>query len=148
MGHNILREWTSFLLPTRFVKSQEEIHFVEFRNLVAPAKPSDKSYDELIRVMNEHQNPKPSVIMERYINSTKETDNRVSAFHFICPNIVILGWLWKIWLGKGWSVVWGVQKFSNVSEPRLSFVLIGHWKLHLQWKGPRKIPAILKGCLR
>ena len=48
------------------MKSQEEIHFVEFRNLVAPAKPSDKSYDELIRVMNEHQNPKPSVIMERY----------------------------------------------------------------------------------
>ena len=35
------------------------------RNLVAPAKP-DKSYDELIRVMNEHQNPKPLVIMERY----------------------------------------------------------------------------------
>ena len=36
------------------------------RNLVAPAKPSDKSYDELVRVTNEHQNPKPSVIMERY----------------------------------------------------------------------------------
>ena len=36
------------------------------RNLVAPAKPSDKSYDEFVRVTNEHQNPKPSVIMERY----------------------------------------------------------------------------------
>ena len=36
------------------------------RNLVAAAKPSDKSYNELLRVMNEHQNPKPSVIMERY----------------------------------------------------------------------------------
>ena len=36
------------------------------RNLVAPAKPSEKSYNELVRVMNEHQNPKPSVIMERY----------------------------------------------------------------------------------
>ena len=36
------------------------------RSLVAPAKPSEKSYDELVRVMNEHQNPKPSVIMERY----------------------------------------------------------------------------------
>ena len=35
------------------------------RNLVAPAKPSDKSYDELVRVMNEHQNPKLSVIVER-----------------------------------------------------------------------------------
>ena len=36
------------------------------RNLAAPAKPSDKSYDELVRVMNEHQNSKPSAIMERY----------------------------------------------------------------------------------
>ena len=36
------------------------------RNLVATAKPSDKSYDELVRVMNEHQNSKTSVIMERY----------------------------------------------------------------------------------
>ena len=53
------------------------------RNLVAPAKSSDKSYDKLVRVMNEHQNPKPSVIMERYINSTKETDNHVSTFHFM-----------------------------------------------------------------
>ena len=49
------------------------------RNLVAPAKPSDKSYEELVRVMNEHQNPKPSVI----INSTKETGNRVRAFLFM-----------------------------------------------------------------
>ena len=36
------------------------------RNLVAPAKPSDKSYNELVRVTNEHQNPKLSVIAERY----------------------------------------------------------------------------------
>ena len=35
------------------------------RNFVAPAKPSDKSYNKLLRVMNEHQNPKPSVIKER-----------------------------------------------------------------------------------
>ena len=36
------------------------------RNLVAPVKPSDKSYNKLVRVMNEHQNPKLLVIMERY----------------------------------------------------------------------------------
>ena len=40
--------------------------FSLLRNLVAPAQPSGKSYDELVRVMNEHQNPKPSVTMERY----------------------------------------------------------------------------------
>ena len=130
IGHNILREWTSVLLPTRFVKSQERKWFCWggaetyslLRNLVAPAKPSDKSYDELVRVMNEHQNPKPSVI----INSTKETGNRVRAFLFmwlnlsVCQNIVILRWLWKIWLETGWFVVWGVWKFSNVCWPRLS----------------------------
>ena len=42
------------------------------RNLAAPAKPSDKSYNELVRVMNEHQNPKPSVITERYKFNKKD----------------------------------------------------------------------------
>ena len=44
------------------------------RNLVAPAKPSDKSYNELVRVMNEHQNPKPSVIAERYKFNTRDRE--------------------------------------------------------------------------
>ena len=35
-------------------------------NLVAPAKPLDENYCELIAVMNKHQNLKPSVIKERY----------------------------------------------------------------------------------
>ena len=90
------------------------------RNIVASAKLSDKSCNRLVRILNEHQNPKSSVIMERYINSTKETNNQVRAFLFmllnlsICQNIVILGWLWEIWLGADWFVVWGVRKFSNV----------------------------------
>ena len=36
------------------------------RNLVAPAKPGDKSYDELVRCMNEHHNPVPSEIVQRF----------------------------------------------------------------------------------
>ena len=36
------------------------------RNLVAPAKPADKGYDDLVRVMKEHFTPKPAVIAERY----------------------------------------------------------------------------------
>ena len=35
-------------------------------NLVVTAKPSNKNYRELIAVMNEHQNPKPLVTVERY----------------------------------------------------------------------------------
>lgn len=35
-------------------------------NLVAPAKPSDKSYHDLNAVMNERQNWNLAVIMERY----------------------------------------------------------------------------------
>ena len=89
------------------------------RNLVAAAKPSDKSYNELLRVMNEHQNPKPSVIMERYKFNKWDTQLGESILFMrlklsICQNIVILAWLWKIWLGTGWFVVWGVPKFSKV----------------------------------
>ena len=43
------------------------------RNLVAPAISSDKSYNKLVRVMNEHQNPMPSVIMERYKFNKRQT---------------------------------------------------------------------------
>ena len=36
------------------------------RNLCAPHKPSEKSYDELVQLLNAQLNPKPSVIAERY----------------------------------------------------------------------------------
>jgi len=35
-------------------------------NLVSPAKPGDKSYEELVHVMTEHHNPTPSEIVQRY----------------------------------------------------------------------------------
>ena len=35
------------------------------RSLVAPAKPVEKSYAELIKVMQKHQSPVPSEIVER-----------------------------------------------------------------------------------
>ena len=35
------------------------------RNLLAPTKPVDKSYSELVKVMKDHLNPKPPVIAER-----------------------------------------------------------------------------------
>ena len=45
----------------------------QLRNLVAPAKPLDKNYHELIAVMNKHQNPKPSVRVERYKFNIRES---------------------------------------------------------------------------
>ena len=37
-----------------------------FRNLVAPAAPKDKTFEQLIEVMETHQNPTPSIIVERF----------------------------------------------------------------------------------
>ena len=36
------------------------------RNLLSPQKPSSKTYDELVRLMKEHFNPKPSEIVQRF----------------------------------------------------------------------------------
>ena len=36
------------------------------RNLSAPEKPGNKTFDELVTLMRHHQNPKPSIIMERF----------------------------------------------------------------------------------
>ena len=36
------------------------------RNLVSPSKPTDKTYEELTRVMKDHLQPKPLIIAERY----------------------------------------------------------------------------------
>ena len=36
------------------------------RNLLAPAKPAEKSFDVLVKVMKDHLKPKPLVIAERF----------------------------------------------------------------------------------
>ena len=36
------------------------------RTLVSPEKPGDKTYDELVAAMQQHHNPKPSAIVQRY----------------------------------------------------------------------------------
>ena len=36
------------------------------RSLVAPKKPADKSFDDLVKTMKDHQNPKPSEIVQRF----------------------------------------------------------------------------------
>ena len=37
-----------------------------FRNILAPAKPGDKSYSELLETLSKHFRPTPSEIVERY----------------------------------------------------------------------------------
>src|SRR5258705_2655353 len=41
-------------------------HYQLLRNLVAPAKPTEKTYQELIKVLSNHFSPPPSEIVERY----------------------------------------------------------------------------------
>ena len=36
------------------------------RNLLSPAKPGDKSYDDLVNLFKEHFNPKPNEIVQRF----------------------------------------------------------------------------------
>ena len=39
--------------------------YILLRNLCAPAKPGDKTFAELVKLMRQHQHPTPSVIVER-----------------------------------------------------------------------------------
>ncbi len=36
------------------------------RSLIAPEKPSEKSFEELVAVLSEHYSPKPTEVMQRY----------------------------------------------------------------------------------
>ncbi|XP_048514943.1 uncharacterized protein K02A2.6-like [Athalia rosae] len=54
----------------------DEEAYILVRNLCAPAKPSTKSFDDIVKLMSDHINPKPSIVMERCtFNSTKQDAN-------------------------------------------------------------------------
>ena len=36
------------------------------RNLLSPAKPAEKEFDEIVQVMQNHLNPRPLIIAERF----------------------------------------------------------------------------------
>ena len=52
------------------------------RNLCAPSKPKEKSYEEFIKLVREHLNPPPSEIMERciYNRARQEQSETVAEF--------------------------------------------------------------------
>lgn len=52
------------------------------RDLLSPAKPSDKTFEELVALVKEHHQPVPSVIAQRYMFNTRtqQPGETVSAF--------------------------------------------------------------------
>ena len=52
------------------------------RNLSAPTKPAEKSFDNLVALLKSHYNPKPSAIMQRFQfhSHTQRTGETVTAF--------------------------------------------------------------------
>ncbi len=40
--------------------------YATVRNLVSPAKPGDKSYDQLVTILTDHFNPTPSETVQRF----------------------------------------------------------------------------------
>ena len=59
-------------------------------NLVEPAKPLDKNCCELIVGMKEHQNPKPAVIVERYIFNKRNRKPSESIPFYLTETFVCL----------------------------------------------------------
>lgn len=51
-----------------------------FKNLGAPTKPTEKSYDDLVKILSEHLKPIPSEVIERCtFNRAKQESNETIA---------------------------------------------------------------------
>ena len=53
------------------------------RSLVGPSKPGTKTFKQLADVMTAHQNPKPSVIMERYRFNKRDRESCESIAQYV-----------------------------------------------------------------
>ena len=53
------------------------------KDLLTAAKPSDKSYEELVNLVKRHSHPKPSKIVSRYKFYTHHRQDGQSAFKFV-----------------------------------------------------------------
>ena len=53
------------------------------KNLTAPDKPTDKSFTQLVKLVADHHNPKPSVIVERFRFNTRNRQQGESVATFI-----------------------------------------------------------------
>ena len=73
--HHIERMNQFFVSSNITEETKKKSNFVEFKwcrniqlikKLVAPAKLLDTQFNKLLKMMDEGQNPKPSIIVERY----------------------------------------------------------------------------------
>ena len=55
------------------------------RNLVAPEKPTDKTFEQLVELMRDHQQPAPSFIVQRYYFHTRVQKEGQTYRQFCCP---------------------------------------------------------------
>ncbi|CAC5376393.1 unnamed protein product [Mytilus coruscus] len=53
------------------------------RNLNAPQKPGKKSYDDIVKLVTDHQNPKPSSIVQRCIFNSRSRQPNESVSQFV-----------------------------------------------------------------
>ena len=53
------------------------------RNLVAPQKPTEKSFAEIVKLMSDHYQPKPSPIVQRFLFNTRSRKQGESVATFV-----------------------------------------------------------------
>ena len=53
------------------------------RNLLAPAKPKDKTYTKLVGILKEHYNPKPSEMVQRFRFNSRFRQPGVSIYLYV-----------------------------------------------------------------
>ncbi|XP_049325965.1 uncharacterized protein LOC125785828 [Astyanax mexicanus] len=53
------------------------------RNLLSPTKPGEKTYDELVELLKEHYNPKPSEIVQRFKFNSRNRKPKESVSEYV-----------------------------------------------------------------
>ena len=53
------------------------------RSLTAPQKPTEKSFEQLVTIVKEHHNPRPSVILQRFKFGSRKQKPRESIATFV-----------------------------------------------------------------
>ena len=53
------------------------------RNLCAPEKPGDKTFDDLVKLVKDHQNPKPSETVQRFKFNTRDRNPNESISTYV-----------------------------------------------------------------
>ncbi len=100
------------------------------RSLIAPEKPSEKSFEELVAVLSEHYSPKPTEVMQRYRFNSRSMKEGESVADYVAAQLRKLAEFCNY--GNSLDkmlrdrLVWGVKDPSIqkklLSEPDLTLV--------------------------